>query len=496
MGWGNKILGWATGNGVEVTATNRMKVNLANALTEPADVGAVRAFSEVDPGLISGTPNLLSAETSEDFQLRMSPNSILGLFQFNAAAQDTGLSAAVATTMTLGYGGQLQTNASSITTANSGVLWQSKQHFPVLGATQTYKYLKLRWSGTWAVTNTTMEVALGIKNLTTPFALLDGVAVRANNTGVFGVSNVNGTEQTTSTWQLPSGGGAFIPTMGVSYDIIVYSSSRSVTFWIDYQDGNSFQIVAKIALSSSVRRPMYSGSAPLSVSHAIGGIAASGVISMQVVEAVVTNDGLNNTRSGPMTAALLTGGHQGQLGMTMGSTALYTNSLAPGAGAVMTNTTAALGVGMGGQFSALPTLAVNTDGIVCSFQNPLGTVAITGKQLAITGYSIVGVVTTVLAGNATPVSYVMSLNYGHTNVSLATTEATNAKAPRREVLGVLSFAAAAAVGTVSGPINVKFDCPIPVFPGEFVAIGAKNVGAVTTTGVVTFLVTPDWGWVL
>ena len=496
MGWANKLIGWASNNGVEVTSTNRLKVNLANALTEPTDVGAVRMFSEVDPGLIQALPTILSPETSEDFQLRVSPNSILGLFQFNAAAQDTGLSTAVATTMTLGYGGQLQTNASSITTLNSGVLWQSKQHFPVFGASETYAYLKLRWSGTWAVTNTTMEVALGLKNLTTPFALLDGVAVRANNTGVFGVSNVNGTEQTTSTWQLPSGGGAFVPTMGVAYDVIVYSSSRSVTFWIDYQDGNSFQIVGDIALSASTRRPMYGGSAPLSVSHAIGGTAASGVISMNVLEAVVTNDGLNNTRSEPMTAALLTGGHQGQSGQTMGSTSNYTNSLAPGAGAVMTNTTAALGTGMGGQFSALPTLAVNTDGIVCSYQNPLGTVAITGKQLAITGYSIKGVVTTVLVGNATPVTYIMSLCYGHTNVSLATTEAANAKAPRREVLGVMTFAAAAAVGSVSETISIKFDRPIPVFPGEFVAIAAKNVGAVTTTGVVTFLVTPDWGWVL
>jgi hypothetical protein len=63
-------------------------------------------------------------------------------------------------------------------------------------------------------------------------------------------------------------------------------------------------------------------------------------------------------------------GSQGQTGHTMGSTALLTNSLAPGAGAAMTNTTAALGSGLGGQFAAQPTLAANTDGIVCSYQNP------------------------------------------------------------------------------------------------------------------------------
>ena len=49
----------------------------------------------------------------------------------------------------------------------------------------------------------------------------------------------------------------------------------------------------------------------------------------------------------------------------------------------MTNTTAALGTGLGGQFSALPTLAVNTDGIICSYLNPIPTSAIPGKQMVI-----------------------------------------------------------------------------------------------------------------
>lgn len=469
-------------------------------VTLPAELdqsGYNRPVSEVDAGLISGTPTLLAGEVTEDFQARMSPNSILGLHQFNAAAQDTGQSTSVTTTMTLGYGGQLQTNASSITTINTGVLWQSKQHYPMFGASATYAYLKIRWTGTWAVTNTTMEVALGLKNLTTPFALTDGVSIRSNNTGVFGVANVNGTEQSGTPWVLVNGGAAFVPTMGTAYDVIISSSSRSVIFWVDYKDGNNFQVANRINLSAATRRPMYGGSAPLSVSHAIGGTAASGVISMSVLEAIITNDGLSNTRSEPTTAALLTGGQQGQSGQTMGSVSNYTNSLAPTAGAVMTNTTAALGTGMGGQFSALPTLAANTDGIVCSFQNPLGTVAITGRQLVIQGVTIKAIVTTVLVGNATPVIYIPSLCYGHTNVSLATTEAAGAKAPRRIPLpGFIQFAAAAAVGSVSDTVQVKFDRPLPVYPGEFVAIAAKNIGVVTTTGVVTFIVAYDWGWVL
>jgi hypothetical protein len=485
--------GTSTAGKANVDATYNLNVTLPAV---PTQSGYNRPMSEVDAGGLSGTAYLLAGEVSEDYQLRISPNSVLDVYQFNAAAQDTGRSTAVATTMTLGYGGQLTTNASGITTINTGVIWQSKQHYPVFAATETYQYWKVKFTGTWAVTNTTIDFGTSINTLATPFGTLDGVGVRANNTGIFGWSNVNGAEQTTAPWVVAFGGAAFAPAMGTVYDIIVSSSSRRVVFWIDYQLGKGFEIVASINLPVGVRRPMYGGSAPVSVRHAIGGTAASGVLSMQVVECVVTSDGLSNTRSEEITAAVLTGGQQGQAGMTMGSLALYTNSLAAGAGAVMTNTTAALGSGLGGQFSALPTLAVPTDGIVSSYQNPLGTVAITGKQMVLKGIQIHSVVTTVLVGNATPVIYAMSLAYGHTNVSLATAEAAGAKAPRRIPLGIITFGAAAAVGTIGQVLNVQFSRPIPIYPGEFLAICAKNIGVVTTTGVVTFLVVPDVGWIL
>jgi len=237
-------------------------------------------FSEVDAWGISWEAYLLSPETSEDYQLRISPNSILGREVFNAAAQDTGLSTAIATTMTLGYAWALTTNASSITTINTGVIYQSRQWYPIFAATETYVYLKVRWTGTWAVTNTTMDAWLSINTLSTPFPVLDWVGIRANNTGVFWWSNVNGTEQTTSTWVTSFGGWAFSPTLGTAYDIIISSSSRAVVFRIDYQDGMGFQSVWRISLSASTRRPIYGGSAPFTVRHAIWGTAASGVQSI------------------------------------------------------------------------------------------------------------------------------------------------------------------------------------------------------------------------
>jgi hypothetical protein len=217
-------------------------------------------------------------------------------------------------------------------------------------------------------------------------------------------------------------------------------------------------------------------------------------MSVKVGSYTISQGGFQNTRSELITAAIFTGGQQGQSGHTQGSTAAYTNSLAPTAGTAMTNTAPGPGTGLGGQFSALPTLGAGTDGILCSYQNPVPSAAIVGRTLVIKGVRIDSVVTTVLAGG--PVIYLYSLCYGHTNVSLATTEGANAKAPRRIPLGIQQFAATAAVGVQPTAIYVPFDRPIPVNPTEFVAIAAKNIGTITSAGVITFLVTYDYGWIL
>jgi hypothetical protein len=489
----NKLAGGISNVLADVDATNNLKVTLPQVL---AQSGYDRNMSEVDAGGVLGEAKLLAGEVSEDYRLRVEQDHILGQEVFNGAAQNTGISSLLLTTMTAGFTGALVTNASNITTLNTGFLYQSRQLFPIFSGSQTYCYTKIKFTGTWAVTNTTIDVGLFAANTAVPYAPTDGVFIRANNTGLFGVCNVNGTEQTTQAFKVAFGGADFVPTIGVAYDVIITSSSRVVVFWMDIQDGKGFQIFGKIGLSTSTRRPIYGGSTPFSVRHSIAATAASGVINLNVVEYMVSNGGFTNMRSEQSTTAILTGGQQGQQGHTQGSTSLFTNSLAAGAGVAMTNTTAALGVGLGGQFSALPTLAAPTTGIVCSYQNPAPSTVITGKQLVITGVKIEAVVTTVLAGNATPIIYALGLAYGHTNVSLATAEGAATKAPRTIPLGIQTFAAAAAVGATAQVINVKFDRAIPVYPSEFVAVTAKNLGAVTTTGVVTFLVTYDYGWVL
>jgi hypothetical protein len=187
-------------------------------------------------------------------------------------------------------------------------------------------------------------------------------------------------------------------------------------------------------------------------------------------------------------------GAQGQSGHTLGSTALMSNSQVVGTGFAATNTTAALGVGLGGQFALLPTLTAATDGILCSYLNPLATAAVPGKTLYIRGVKIQGLVTTVLAGG--PLFMAYSLAFGHTAVTLAQAEGAGTKAPRRVPLGWETYVATAPLGTLGSANGVvmAFDAPIAVNPGEYVAVVVKNFGTVTTTGVVTYLVSFNSFW--
>ena len=469
-------------------------------VTLPLDLelsGYNRPMGEVDSGRVTGAPYLLAGETSEDFRQRVEVDSILDSHNFNETAQFTGKHRYRNATMTGTWsGGAFNTNGSGITTINTGVQLNTYQTFPIFGGAQTYAYFKIAYTGTWAVTNKTIDIGFFPDVSATPYSPTDGVYIRSNNTGIFGVCNFNGTEQTTQPFVSVFGGANFTPIIGTFYDAIVTIGQNIAVWWVDLQDGNGYTRMGSLDASAGAGLPCSLQYLPFGIRDAIGGTTASAVAGAKLASYTISQGGFQNTRSELITSAIFTGGHQGQAGHTQGGTAAMANNLAPTAGAAMTNTTAALGSGLGGQFSALPTLAVNTDGIVCSYQNPTPTSAIIGKQLVMKGVRIDSVVTTVLVGNATPVIYAYSLAFGHNNVSLATTETATSKAPRRIPLGLQSFPAAAALGTIPTSIYVPFDRPIPIYPGEFVALAAKNIGAVTTTGVITFFVTYDWGWVL
>lgn len=60
--------------------------------------------------------------------------------------------------------------------------------------------------------------------------------------------------------------------------------------------------------------------------------------------------------------------------------------------------------------------------------------------------------------------------------------------------GIQTFAAAAVVGTLAQKIDIDLSVPIVVQPGEFIQTVAKNLGVVTTLGVITTNVSIGGFW--
>jgi hypothetical protein len=194
----------------------------------------------------------------------------------------------------------------------------------------------------------------------------------------------------------------------------------------------------------------------------------------------------------------LYGSYQGLSGGTMGTLATYPNSTNPTAAAPSnTALTANLPGGLGGQGAVTAAAAAATDGIWGSYQVPAGTANVQGRRLCLRGVRLSAVNTgAAVATTATALQF--SLAFGHTGVSLATTEAAAAKAPRRVSLGFMTWPVGAAIGAgpQNGDIWVDFgDAPIFVNPGEFIAlVGKFLVGTATASQTITFVWQPVYGW--
>jgi hypothetical protein len=325
--------------------------------------------------------------------------------------------------------------------------------------------------------NATIDFGLFRRGGSYPYAPTDGVYFRINSSGIFGVINYNGAETTTSTF-------SFTFVANKKYQFIVSATEREVEFWIDNV------LYGSIETPNGQGQPFMSSTLPVSVRHAQTG-TTSGVIQFVLNDYALSIGGQVYSRTLAEAGNATLGSYQGLSGGTMGSLANFANNTNPTA-AVPTNTTSTVLTGLGGQGRETDTLAVNTDGVICSYQVPAGTVSVQGRRLKVTGIRISSFVQTALTGGG--YNAVFSLAFGHTAVSLATSEATSTKAPRRIPLGGYSVTSDLAVLTQLPDITVTFQNPIYVNAGEFIAIAKKKIGTAPSAGVIAYNIMFDYGW--
>jgi hypothetical protein len=390
-----KIVGNASGNVAEVTSANAVKVHLeSDAYTDPMLVGSIRAMGEVDGGFITNTPILRPLELDADYRARFSQDCLYDEEVFNYLAQNTGKHNHLATTMASTWtAGQFTTNSASITTTTTGVQLSTYAFFPCTGTTTLSLDAEIAFSEQ-PKTNTFVEWGVGQAG-TQLIAPTDGVFFRLNSAGLQGICSYNGTETSTGVFPLSGGTGTWVYTDNKRYQYIVYQSMVEAMFWVN--DGTGAVLLGRIPLPTAQPRMSMGAGGQVFFKHRIVGGAASGALQAYLGAYNVRQGGVNFTSTPSTSGSRTLGAYQGLSGGTMGSLALYPNSANPTA-AVPTNTTAALGSGLGGQFWETATLAVNTDGVIQSYQVPVASVNIPGRRLVIRGVGLMSYIQTVIAG--------------------------------------------------------------------------------------------------
>lgn len=481
---GIRIEGNTSGNVVEVTGSNQLKViTETNAADNPQNVGAVRAFFENDAGTITGDVYLASPETDDDYRIRTSADTLLDVETFNYAAQNTGKYTYTNTTITAGWStAGLTTNAGNVTTTGTGLTVGTYAEFPLLGNTHLFGEFEASLTAN-VTTNFTIDFGFFRRGSATAYAPTDGVYFRVNASGWQGVINYNGAETVVSL--------NFTHVISRKYQFIIAASERKVEFWIDNV------LYGSILTPTGQGQPFMSSTLPVSIRHAHTGTTGA-VINFVLNDYNVTVGGSPFTRTIGETGNAALGSYQGLSGGTMGSLSTYPNSANPTAAAPSNTTlTANLPGGLGGQGAVTAAASAATDGIWGSYQIPAGSVSLQGKRLKIVGVQVDAVnIGAAVATTATTVQF--SLAFGHTAVSLATTEAATTKAPRRIPLGYMTWAVGAGIGAgpQGGPIKVDLShAPVYVNPGEFVQLVAKFiVGTATASQVINFVWQPIYAW--
>ena len=455
----------------------------------PEAAGFATMLSEVDAGTVTGERLVRAPEVSQDYRIRMGMDTLLFSDTFNASAQNTSCWSYTFATMTAAQPGAGTVNFGTVqgTTSAHGAFMRTFQHFPLFG---TFPLAVEFHVGQFTAALTAGEVwrmGLGLPSAATTPAT-DGVWIEITSAGVLGAAAFsNTTTQTGTLLALNS------LTVGDLDKFIIVVGERTIEFWRDDT------LLGTLDVPTANGQPFITTSLPVFM-HKYNTGAVSNTNTMRVADVNVTLMDALTSRDWPTQLCTLGQmAYQGQNGGTMGTTALLPNATAATTvtGAALSQTVP-IATGLGGQ-AGITAAAAGVDGCVTAFQCPTGSTTQTPRNLVIRGVRVDSV--NIGAAVATTASVLQwSLAFGATGVtipSLAQAESASfatgtSKAWRRVPLGLQSWIVGAAIGAPAEAIVLKFDAPVVVHPGQWVAAVAKFiVGTATASQVIWATVTFD-----
>jgi hypothetical protein len=473
---GSKIALSGTAGELQQDVNGAAKVNLPLVA---AQAGFAKMLARVDDGSVTGTEENRAPVVTIDGRFRTGQDAVLFSEQFPGAALNTTLWQAIVSTMTVTVaGGTLNLNAGVSAAAAAVARATSQPMFPISG------------EGTTLAQMIAQIVQVPQSNNVTEWGLFLATGVAAPTDGVF--FRLNAASELRC---IVSFGGVETQSPALNFGTLIGAAIERDFAVACNQDVAEFfiggQRVAKINRPVGQAAMTAAPALPLNFrtyNTAIVAVAQQFKLGVAAVALLDVAAGVNYEIARILAGAT---GYQGQTGQTLGSTANYANNTNAVA-AVPTNTTAALGTGLGGQFRETDTLAVDTDGIICSYQVPVGSNASPGRTFMCTGISISSYIQVALTGGGYNEQWVLA--FGHTALSLATVESNTSKAPRRKPIASRAVAAALVALTQLPDIVRTFSRPIPVYPGEFVAAVKKKVGTAPTAGVIAHVIDIEGYW--
>lgn len=491
MALDTNIRGSTSGLGVEVNASNQLKVvTETDAATNPGNVGAIRIFGENDPGSVLGTAALKSPEVSQDYRMRVGLDTLLFTDTFNATNQNTSLWKHSFATMTMTQSaGFLNVNAAGTSTASGNYAYlQTWRHFTFFGTSPISVETALQFDK-YPIANEVLQWGLGVA--TGAADVIDGAWFQLTNAGLLGVIRYNSGSQISTT--LVSDVNTLSLSSVSKYTMIC--GEESIEFWIDDI------LYGVLAIPNAQGQPFLSTSLPYFIQKYNNGVVGTSPnLIAKVGDVTITLMDLNTNQTWANQMASIGLGMQmlnGDAATTQTPQVQWANAALPTA-ATPTNTTAALGAFLAGIFQQNAVATGTTDLIIASYQNPAGGVNRTPRTIKLRGIKIDCVVVgAAIATTAT--TYAVAVVWGSTQLSLGTVTADSAsfvnntaKGARRQPLGVISFPVGAAVGTAASPLQYDFEAPLVISPGEFIQVVMKPlVSTATASQVIQWIISPN-----
>jgi len=461
-------------------------LNVVTPQTE-SQAGFVQLSSEVDAGDVLGTRTVRALEVSQDYRLRVGTDSPLfnlsfeGIIIPQAHLQQSFVIHTIAQSggfLNLNNGGSTAVGSSSIRTYRT---------FPLIGSYPTYSDMWIRETNATA-TNFISEWGFGYASVST--VPTDGIFFRRISSGQLqAVASFGGTETSTviTTTNIPARDGTGVYDPAETSHYLIANNNDNVAYWINDV------LVATINTPAGQGGPTSSSLQPCFARVYTTAVASLGRRLEVGFLQVAGGDIVTHKPWGHQMAGYGGGAYQTQPGTASGQTATFAVGTAPAAAGAWTASTAPATNSLGGLWTSPVTLPIGaeSDYPIFAYLNPIGSNALPGKNLYITGVKVNETIVTTALG-ATANTLIWGIGVGSTGSTLATVDGAASVGPRRVVIGAQAFAASAAAGTISStaPTLDFTAAPMVCPPGAYIHVTlrlATGVAAGALRGSVTII---------